>query len=285
MLDYGRMIKFSHSIFALPFALTAVVLAAKYHTLTISSIIWILAAMVGARSAAMGFNRIVDSDIDARNPRTSSREIPAGRLSKKAAVIFVLISSGLFILAAAMLNKLCFFFSFPVLAVLFFYSYTKRFTTLSHFYLGFSISLAPVGAWIAVTGTLDLRAMVISLALMTYIAGFDILYSCQDIEFDRREGLFSLPARIGPKAAMLIARFIHLLSYGFFISLYFLFDLGVIYLCGLFIIGALYIVEHQLVKPRDLTHINLAFFHVNSLISMVLFFSVLLDECLGRPLW
>lgn len=278
IMIYGRMIRFSHTIFALPFALSAVVLACREHPLSPGDIFWILAAMVGARSAAMGFNRIADADIDAENPRTASREIPSGKLSLTSARLFVLSFSVLFIFASAMLGTICFYLSFPVLAVLFAYSYTKRFTWLSHLYLGFAISLAPLGAWIAVAKNFSGSVLLLSLALMTYIAGFDILYACQDTEFDRKQGLFSVPARFGINRALRIAKWLHFCSFCFFAGIFFAFDMNRIYLFTVLIIGCLYILEHRLVKPHDLTHINIAFFHVNSMISVILFAGVLADE-------
>lgn len=282
ILTYGRMIKFSHTVFALPFAMSAVVLALRQHPMSLADILWIFLAMVAARSAAMGFNRIADAAIDARNPRTSGREIPAGRLSKRAAVCFTLLFAGLFILAAAMLGRLCLYLSLPVLALLFFYSYTKRFTSLCHLYLGFAISLAPLGAWIAVTKTFAWPALFLPLALMTYIAGFDILYACQDADFDAREGLFSIPVQFGVKRALFIAALLHLISFGFFFMIYIVFHMNVIFLVTVAIIGLLLIIEHRMVKPDDLRHINIAFFHINSIISIILFAGVLADELVTR---
>ncbi len=280
MLVYGKMVKFSHTIFALPFALSAVVLAHRIRAVTFADVFWILIAMVGARSAAMGFNRIADAGIDAKNPRTANREIPAGELSLKYAIVFVILFSGLFIFASAMLGRLCFYFSFPVLGILFFYSYTKRFTWLAHIYLGFAISLAPMGAWVAIARTFSWPIVLLSLALMTYIAGFDILYACQDTEFDKKEGLFSIPVKFGVKRALFIASFIHFLSFCSFFMIHFAFEMNIIYMVTVFIIGCLLITEHWLVKPDDLSNINIAFFHVNSLISLVLFAGVLADELL-----
>lgn len=281
IVTYGRMIKFSHTIFALPFALAAVVLANRLAPVTLYSLFWILIAMVAARSAAMGFNRIVDARIDARNPRTAMREIPAGKLSLKAAVIFVAVSAGVFILAAAMLGRLCLILSVPVLAVLCLYSYTKRFTWLAHLYLGFAISLAPLGAWIALTNSFRGPILLLSLALLSYIAGFDILYACQDTGFDRQEGLFSIPARFGLHRALLTARAIHLLAWGFLLGVGMAFDLGLIYYITTLCIGALLILEHRLVNPDDLSKIDIAFFNVNSTISVVLFLGILVDEIIG----
>ncbi len=278
IMIYGRMIRFSHTVFALPFALSAVVLAWRDHPLSPGDMFWILTAMVGARSAAMGFNRIADAGIDAKNPRTATREIPSGKLSMTSARLFVLFFSALFILASAMLGNICFYLSFPVLAVLFAYSYTKRFTWLSHLYLGFAISLAPLGAWVAAARDFSWSILLLSLALMTYIAGFDILYACQDEEFDRKEGLFSVPARFGINPALGIAKVLHFCSFCFFAGIFFAFDMHRIYLLTVLIIGCLFILEHRLVKPHDLTHINIAFFHVNSMISVILFIGVLADE-------
>ncbi len=272
---YGRMIKFSHTLFALPFALSAVVLAFETHPFSFWDLIWILLAMVGARSAAMGFNRIVDAAIDKKNERTVSREIPSGVLSKKESWYFVIASSLLFIASAAMLSRLCFFLSFPVSFFLFFYSYTKRFTEYCHLFLGFAISLAPVGAWVAITGTLSAGVVFLSLGLLSYIAGFDILYACQDIEFDQKERLFSLPSKLGAKKAMMVSNILHGASFIFLFAMYLSFGMHPVFLIFLAVIGVLLIAEHYLVRPDDLTHINIAFFHVNSLISILLFMGVL----------
>jgi 4-hydroxybenzoate polyprenyltransferase len=281
---FGRMIRFSHTVFALPFALASVVLAQRTRPLTPGLLLWILVAMVGARSAAMGFNRIADAVFDRENPRTAGRELPAGIISLRAAITFVLICSLVFVVAAAMINNLCFFFSFPVLAILFLYSYTKRFTILSHLCLGFSISLAPVGAWIAVTGGFDFPVTTLALALLTYIAGFDILYACQDFEFDRRTGLFSIPARLGPVAAFHISAALHLVAFTCFFLVLIVFHLGVVYLIATLLMGVLLVVEHRLVRPHDLRRIHTAFFHVNSAISVVLFLGILGDELVRRSL-
>ena len=275
---FGRMIRFSHTVFALPFALGAVVLAQRIRPLTPRLLFWILVAMAGARSAAMGFNRIADMHIDRANPRTAGRELPTGVISRKAAIAFVVISTIVFVMAAAMISRLCLLLSLPVLAVLFLYSYTKRFTILSHLYLGFGISLAPVGAWIAVTGRFDPSVMILSLALLTYIAGFDILYACQDLEFDRRTGLCSIPARLGPAAAFRISAVLHGITFLSLLFILVVFDLGAVYLMATLIMGALLIVEHRLVRPHDLEKIEAAFFHVNSAISVILFLGILGDE-------
>lgn len=274
---YGRMVKFSHTVFALPFALAAVILAQRVGPLTLADLGWILLAMAGARSAAMGFNRIADRRFDAQNPRTRHREIPSGQLSLSAAVGFVALFSALFVLAAAMLAPICFYLSFPVLAILFGYSYSKRFTWLAHLILGFAISLAPLGAWLAIAKSFYPPILLLCLALMSYIAGFDILYACQDIEFDRRTGLYSIPARFGMDRARQVSAILHILCFGFFWGLYLAFHMGEIYLFTLGLIGFLLILEHWLVREH-LDQIDIAFFHVNSLISVLLWLGVWADE-------
>jgi 4-hydroxybenzoate polyprenyltransferase len=282
VLTYGRMIRFSHTVFALPFALSAVVLARRVNPIEVVDLFWILAAMIGARSAAMGFNRIIDARFDRDNPRTAGREIPSGRITLRSAVLFVVLSSALFVTAAAMLNMLCLVLSVPALLVLFGYSYTKRFTRWSHLYLGFAISLAPMGAWIALTGSFSWGILNLSLALMTYIAGFDIIYACQDVDFDRKQNLFSVPAHYGTKGALRLAAGLHVMSFGFFWLVYLLFNMGWIFLATVTVIGCLFVLEHRLVRGGDLKHIELAFFHVNSVVSVTLLFGVLADEWMMR---
>ncbi len=277
MRIYGRMIKFSHTLFALPFALAAVALAHRTDPVTWPRMFWILVAMVGARSAAMGFNRIVDARYDRNNPRTADREIPSGRLSVRAAAVFVIFSATAFLLAAAMLSPLCLALAPPVLVVLGIYSYTKRFTAYCHLYLGFAIALAPLGAWIAVTGRFAWPVTILCLALGAYIAGFDILYACQDTDFDRQAGLFSVPARWGPAAAFRMAALLHLAAFFFFFMVHLVFDMGAVYLAAVIVIGSLLVLEHRLVRPDDLERIRLAFFNVNSLIAIVLFAGILID--------
>jgi 4-hydroxybenzoate polyprenyltransferase len=280
IVDFGRMIKFSHTVFALPFALSAVVLAYRGHAVTLQAFFWILVAMVSARSAAMGFNRIVDARFDRLNPRTAARHIPSGTVSSLSAILFVSGFSLAFILASALISRLCFWLSMPVLAILFFYSYTKRFTSLSHLYLGMSISLAPLGAWIAVTGRFEPGILILCFALLTYIAGFDILYACQDVQFDREIGLYSIPSRLGVKAAFHISSILHVATFISLTALFIVFDLGMIYLLALVIIGGLLVFQHRVIRPHDLTHIDLAFFHANSAISILLFLGILGDELL-----
>ncbi|GAB6095810.1 UbiA-like polyprenyltransferase [Desulfatiferula olefinivorans] len=277
---YGRMIKFSHTIFALPFALVAVILAGRDRDIHFPSLIWILLAMVGARSAAMGFNRLVDAAIDGQNPRTRMREIPAGVLSRTSALVFIVLSSALFILSAAMLGDLCFYLSLPVLALLFGYSYTKRFTALCHLYLGCVIALSPMGAYIALTNTMHWGIVFLSLALLTNIAGFDILYACQDTDFDKEKGLYSIPAVFGVRRALALSTLLHVLTFVFFLLVHTAVDMGPIYLITTAIIGVLLIIEHRLVKPDDLRRVPIAFFHINSILSVVLITGVALNEWL-----
>lgn len=275
---FGRMIKFSHTVFALPFALAAMMLAQRQSPVTLKLFILIILAMVGARSAAMGFNRLADAEIDAKNPRTAQRAIPSGILAKKTVIFFVAASSLLFILAALLINSLCSYLSVPILLILFFYSFTKRYTWLSHVYLGFTISLAPIGAWIAVTGSFSPSILMLSLALLTYIAGFDILYACQDVQFDKKMGLFSLPSRWGIKTALRVSSVLHMISFLALYLIYPIFDMGLVYLILVGAIGFLLIVEHRLINPDDLSKIRIAFFNVNSVISITLFLAVFLDE-------
>jgi 4-hydroxybenzoate polyprenyltransferase len=282
VVTYGRMIKFSHTLFALPFALSAVVLAQRQHAIEVVDIFWVLLSMVAARSAAMGFNRITDARIDGLNTRTRTREIPAGKITMAQAVFFVALSTVVFLWAAWMLGRLCFILALPLLAVLFIYSFTKRFTWLSHLFLGFAISLAPVGAWVAMTKGMAPEIWLLSAALMTYIAGFDILYACQDVQFDRSAGLFSMPARFGVRRALQIARLVHLICLVALVALYFAFEMNGAYLITVAVIAILLIIEHRLVNPEDLSRINIAFFHVNSVISCTLLLGIVADEVVRR---
>ncbi|SMC21308.1 4-hydroxybenzoate polyprenyltransferase [Desulfacinum hydrothermale DSM 13146] len=274
---YGRLIKFSHTIFALPFALSAALLAHRQTPLTARTLLWIILAMAGARSAAMGFNRLVDRRFDALNPRTASRPSVTGEISVRAMGLLVLLSSALFVLSAAMLGDLCLKLSLPCLMVLFFYSYTKRFTAGSHLVLGFAIGLAPVGAWIAVTGSLDGRILLLSAALMTYIAGFDILYACQDVDFDTSAGLHSLPSRWGLTRALAFSSALHVLTVLALAAMGLAFHLGGLFFALLALISGLLLVEHRMVRPDRLEAIPVAFFHVNSVVSVLLFVAVWLD--------
>jgi 4-hydroxybenzoate polyprenyltransferase len=275
ILTYGQLIKFSHTIFALPFALGAVLLANRQHPVSLRTLLLILVAMASARSAAMGFNRFVDFQYDRLNPRTAGRPHVTGQVDRASVLVFIVLSAAIFVGCAALLGHTCLILSGPVLAVLFFYSLTKRFTSLSHLFLGFAIGLAPAGAWIAITGDLDSRVLLLSIALMVYIAGFDILYACQDIQFDREQKLFSIPACIGVPKALLLSTVLHALTAVFLLMVYFAFGLGKIYLLFLAAICALLFAEHRIVRPDCLDRINIAFFHVNSAISLLLFLGIL----------
>jgi 4-hydroxybenzoate polyprenyltransferase len=279
---YGRMIKFEHSIFALPFALAALFLAHRLNPVTPRLVFWIIMAVVWARSAGMGFNRLADARWDAINPRTARREIPAGNISIRETALFVFVSSFLFVLSAAAISMICFWFSFPVLLILFSYSYTKRFTWMSHIFLGFVQALGPLGVWLAVTGGFSIKISILSLALGTYIAGFDLLYACQDIDFDRSEGLYSMPANVGIRQALHLSAALHVITFISLIALQRVFDLSPFYLAFTAIIGILLVVEHKLVKPDDLSRINIAFFHVNSIISMLIFAAMMTEELVRR---
>ena len=273
---YLRLIKFSHSIFALPFALTAAIIAASGIP-SLKQIFWIAVAMVGARSGAMGLNRIIDRKIDAVNPRTAMREIPAGKVRVADAIVFTIISFAVLILAAYMLNPLCLKLSPIAIAVLFLYSYTKRFTWLSHFVLGLSVSAAPLGAWIAVRGTLDWQILPVGFAVVFWLAGFDALYALQDMEFDKASGLYSIPKRFGIKKTLMLSGIFHFISLALLVFTGMIFELGIFYWLGMVIAGILFIYEHSLVKPDDLSRLDMAFFNMNGYISMTVFAFTLLD--------
>jgi 4-hydroxybenzoate polyprenyltransferase len=274
---YGRMIKFSHSIFALPFALSGAALAAATYGFRWVQLGWIVVAMVAARSAAMGFNRLVDRHIDAANPRTARRELPAGAMSATAVTLFVLVSSALLVVASWQLNPLCLWLSPVALAVVFGYSFTKRFTWGSHLVLGLALALAPLGAWIAVTGRFDLPPVILGAAVMTWVAGFDVLYACQDHEFDRGAGLHSIPVRFGLPGALRLARGLHVLAVGAMLGLGVVADLQAVYFVGVVAIAGLLVHEHRLVRPDDLTQVNTAFMTMNSLVSVAFFVFTLVD--------
>jgi 4-hydroxybenzoate polyprenyltransferase len=267
LVTYGRMIKFSHTIFALPFALVSAVLASD-RTLSPAKVFWILVAMAGGRSAAMGLNRLADHAIDARNPRTAGRELPRGALSRPQVWLFVALSAALLFFAAAQLNPLCFALAPVALAVVGGYSYTKRFTALSHVVLGLALAIAPVGAWLAVRGSFDVVPVVLGFAVLCWVAGFDTIYACQDAEFDRHEGLHSLPAALGVARALLVARLFHVLAVAFLAALYALTPLHPIYLAGVAGVAVLLAYEHSLVNASDLSRIDAAFFTVNGWISV-----------------
>ena len=281
------MIKFEHSVFALPFALTGALLAFReggYRAGEIwEKLAFIVVAMVGARSAAMAFNRLVDARIDARNPRTRTRHLPARLLSQGFAWVFVIAASLIFFAAAWALNPLCLELAPLALAVVFFYSFTKRFTSLSHLVLGFSLGIAPAAAWIAVRGSLDPRILWLTAAVMFWTAGFDVIYACQDYEFDRAEGLFSLPRALGIARALRIAQAMHLLMIACLLALVYGLHLGAFALVGVAAITLLLGYEHSLVKPTDLSRVNAAFFTMNGYVSVLFFIFWAADIFLLKP--
>lgn len=271
-----RMIKWEHTVFALPFALVSLLVASD-GVPAWSTVGWILVAMVGARSTAMAFNRLVDARIDAANPRTAEREIPSGALSRTAVLVFTLATAALFVLAAFMLNPLCFALSPVALVIVWFYSLTKRFTALSHLFLGLALGVAPIGAWLAVRGEFAAFPVILALAVLCWVAGFDVLYACQDVDFDRRAGLRSIPAAIGPGNARWVARGLHVLAVAAWAWAFVSVDLGAVALAGVVVTAALLGYEHWLVRSDDLSRIDRAFFEVNSWIGMVLLGSTLLE--------
>jgi 4-hydroxybenzoate polyprenyltransferase len=271
-----EMIKWEHSIFALPFALCAAMLAAEGMPAA-AKIGWIVVCMVSARSAAMAFNRIADAKIDAANPRTAMRAIPAGALSMRFAVIFVLVACALFILGAARLNRTTFYLSPIALAVVLLYSYTKRFTRWSHLVLGFALGIAPAAAWIGIRGSLDPRILLLTGIVTCWVGGFDVLYACQDIEFDRANALNSIPQSLGIPRALMVARLLHLLMLGLLVALVIVFGLGKLAMVGVAVVALLLFYEHSLVSAEDLSKLNAAFFTMNGVIAVVFFAFVAAD--------
>jgi 4-hydroxybenzoate polyprenyltransferase len=265
-----EMIKIEHTLFALPFAFLGAVLAAGGLP-TGWQVLWITVAMVGARSTAMAFNRVADRDYDARNERTKTRAIPAGVLSVVFVSSFTLVAAAVFLFAAAMLNRLTLILAPIALASIVLYSYTKRWTALSHLVLGWCLAIAPTGAWIAVRGVIDSPLpLLLSLVVMLWTAGFDVLYACQDYEFDRREGLYSIPARLGIARSLWVARLFHLGAFATLLALYFLAHLGILALVGVFATGALLVYQHTMVRADDLSRLNVAFFTTNAFVSVIL---------------
>jgi 4-hydroxybenzoate polyprenyltransferase len=266
-----EMIKFEHSVFALPFALVGALLAARASGTLPSwhQLLWIVVAMVGARSAAMTMNRIADIEYDRRNPRTASRALPAGELSVGFARAFTILAAAVLVFAAWRLNPLALKLSPVALAVLFFYSYTKRFTSWSHFALGFSLGISPAAAWIAIRGSLDWRVLILCAAVTLWVGGFDVLYACQDVEFDKAAGLHSIPKKFGIARALLLARAMHIVMVALLAWLAWSFHLAWPAWAGIAVVAALLAYEHSLVKPNDLSKMNAAFFTVNGYISLL----------------
>lgn len=265
-----EMIKWEHSVFALPFALTGAVLAAR-GVPPLRALFWIVLCMISARTAGMSFNRWADAELDADNPRTRMRAIPAGQLSKGFVGWFTLVAALIFLVAAAQLNRLTLLLSPLALAVVLGYSYAKRFTRFSHLVLGLALGIAPAAAWVAVRGTADLRILVLTAIVICWVGGFDVLYSCQDAEHDRAVGLRSLPAAIGIAGAFWIARILHVTMLALSVWLIHLFALGPVAWVGLGIVAALLAYEHAIVSPGDLSRMNAAFFTMNGFVSVVFF--------------
>lgn len=274
-----EMIKFSHTVFAFPFALMGVVLASLVSGTppTFAQVFWICVAMVGARTGAMGLNRIVDAQIDAANPRTAERHLPAGKVSAAEAWLLVLGAFALLILAAGMLNPLCLKLAPVAIGFLVLYSYCKRFTSLAHVVLGVCLAAAPVGAWIALRGDIGWPVIGLGLAVLFWVAGFDVFYALQDYEFDRAQGLFSIPTRYGVERSFLIARLFHSAMIVLLLTLVYTPGLGVIYLLGVAVVTGLLIYEHSLVQPNDLSRLDAAFFNMNGTISVTIFLFTLID--------
>lgn len=271
-----EMIKWEHSVFALPFALCGAMLAAGGMPAA-AKLGWILLSMVSARSAAMSFNRLADAQIDAANPRTAARAIPAGILSHKFVALFVIASCAVFVFASAELNRLTLYLSPLALAIVLVYSFTKRFTRWSHLLLGFALGVAPAAAWIAVRGSLDPRILILTAAVTFWVGGFDVLYACQDIDFDRRYGLNSLPQAYGVKPALWLSRIFHLFMLALLIVLVVIFGLGKIAMLGVAAVALLLGYEHSLVSPGNLSKLNAAFFTMNGVIAVVFFVFVAAD--------
>ena len=280
--SYASLVRFSHTVFALPFAFASLVLAWPSHPITLTTVLWILVAMVGARTAAMGFNRLADRKFDALNPRTKSWELPKGTVKTWEARLLTIGASIIFVLGAYQLNWTCFVLSPVALAVIFFYSLTKRFTWTSHLFLGVALSLAPIGAWLAVAGSAtDLRELVIplclGLAVVFWLAGFDIIYSLQDREFDRSHGLHSIPVRFGVTWALRLSSLFHVCTIVFLILVGVAAKLGIIYWIGCLAVSLILMWEHRIVRPNDLSRINRAFFDFNAYVSIGYFLITLAD--------
>jgi 4-hydroxybenzoate polyprenyltransferase len=285
LVDYSNLVKLPHTVFALPFAMVGATLASYRYPVRPLDLLWILIAFTSARFAAMGFNRIVDRAIDARNPRTRGREIPAGKLTVPQAAASVALASALFLASAGMLNPLCLALAPLALGWIFFYSYTKRFTRWAHLVLGFSLAIAPVGAYLAIAGEWSQPAtalLALAGAVLCWVAGFDILYSLQDEEFDRAQGLHSVPATFGARGAIVVSRALHLACVGLFVLTGLLFpEVGAVFYVGVALIGLLLLYEQSLVRPDDLSRIDAAFFNVNGAVSIVFLVMVLAERVLA----
>jgi len=274
--NYLSLVKFSHTIFAMPFALIGFVLGLRDHFIHQTSVdqvgfkfLLVLVCMVTARSTAMAFNRYLDRHFDKLNPRTAIREIPAGIIKAEKALVFIGINMAIFIIATYFINAICFYLSPVALFVILFYSYTKRFTYLCHLVLGIGLSLAPIGAYLAVTGSFDVLPLLFSFAVIFWVSGFDIIYALQDIDFDQLQSLYSIPSQWGLKQALSISRVLHVLSAAFVIAAYFVGGFHFLYLFGLIIFIGMLIYQQSIVKPHDLSKVNLAFMNANGIASIV----------------
>ncbi len=267
-----EMIKFSHTIFALPFALSGALLAAGGLP-TVAQLFWIVMAMVGARTAAMALNRLIDAEIDARNPRTAGRAIPAGLISKGVTVAFIVGSLALLLVSAAQLNQLCLLLSPLAIFFLVLYSYCKRFTSLAHVVLGICLAVAPIGAWVAIRGTLDAPAFILGAAVLFWVAGFDILYALQDLDFDRKAGLHSIPVLLGVEGSLWTARMFHLVMIALLLGLFTTMKLGAYFMVGILVTSGMLLYEHWLLRDGDLEKLDAAFFNMNGYISIVILMS------------
>jgi 4-hydroxybenzoate polyprenyltransferase len=283
LIRHANFVKLPHTVFALPFALVGVTLASYHAPVSYQQIIWVVLAFTSARFAAMGFNRIADREIDARNPRTQARELPSGAMTLREATIAVVLAGAVFFLSAVMLNRLCLELAPLALAWVLFYSYTKRFTRWSHLALGIGLSIAPVGGYLAVTGAWSdpwWMLIVLAIAVAAWVGGFDILYALQDVSFDRNEGLHSIPAAWGEKRALHLARLLHLTTIVALAAVGIAVHAGAFYLIGVGIAAALLVYEHSLVKENDFTRLDAAFFTMNGVISIVFFGFVLTERLL-----
>ena len=277
---YAAFVRVSHSVFALPFALAGALLAAQHTAVTWTTIGWILAAMVAARSAAMGFNRLVDARMDALNPRTANREIPRGAMTSREAIVFVVVSAAAFVFSAWRLNPVCFALSPVALAIVFWYSLAKRFTTWTQLFLGLAMAVAPVGGWLAVGGRGGWEPWLLAVAIGAWVGGFDVLYACQDLEFDRAHGLRSIPVRFGVPTSLAISRVMHVLAVLCLVSLAFVTPLGGVYLAGVGAVAVMLVYEQSLVRADDLSQVKKAF-DLNGYVGM-LYLLVLVVAIYGR---
>ncbi|HEY2733882.1 MAG TPA: UbiA-like polyprenyltransferase [Polyangiales bacterium] len=278
---YGSLVKFSHTVFGLPFALAAVLLAAPFADITVEKVVLIVVCIACARTAAMGFNRLVDRDIDAKNPRTQDRELPKGVLTPNAVRLLVFVSCSLFVLGAARLGRLPLLLSLPTLALALGYSYAKRFTALCHIILGAAVALAPGGAWIALGAKVTLAPWLLVIGVAAWVAGFDVLYALQDRGFDRAEQLHSIPVRLGVRGALVASAALHVVTVACFVGVGALLGRGGMYMLGVAIIAALLVIEHALVRPNDLSKLNRAFFDLNGYVSVAFLLCVAADHWLS----